>query len=506
MRVKYWLVSWCLVVMFLVPCVSFGQPTGYQGLWKDTGGNPIHNFYIQHYLQGNSTVVIYTRDAINFYAFLANVSGNSFDALSLDSGQSRRLQISFASGANATATITNRTVTPNTNTVINITKTFQALMTDRAGIWKDGSNVFSMYVQDYTVGSTVIVYTFDAVDFKAFLTNVSGNTFTALDLGDGTEQMAMTFAAASSGNASVTPAVVPTTLLPLTNNFSYAVSKVFYPTPLPIVSFMGDPRVGPAPLVVYFTDQSTGVKDSFAWNYGDGGTGTYENPQHTYNNPGTYDVSHSVTNISGTATQTLTSYITVAAAGTPPTASFVGMPNIGAAPLNVNFTDSSMGTPTSWQWNFGDVGDPSVVQSADQNPSHTFINPGLYTVTLIATNAFGSNGMTRVNYISVSAADLPPVADFVATTATTGSAPLFVTFQDQSAGAPTSWQWNFGDAGDPNAVQSTLQNPVHNYSVVGTYSVKLTVTNSVGTNAKTRANYVTVTSGSATVNMGYSGF
>ena len=85
MRIKPLLVSWCLVVMFVVPHVCFGQPVGYQGLWKDTGGNPIHNFYVQHYLQGNSTVVIYTRDAINFYAFLGAMSGNTFDALSLDS-------------------------------------------------------------------------------------------------------------------------------------------------------------------------------------------------------------------------------------------------------------------------------------------------------------------------------------------------------------------------------------------------------------------------------------
>jgi len=506
MKIKQWVVISCLVAMFLVPCVSFGQPTGYQGLWKDTSGNPIHNFYVQHYLQGNSTVVIYTRDAINFYAFLGSMSGNAFEALSLDPDQDRRLQLSFAAPTTGTATITDRTVTPNTDIVIDIARTFQAQITDRSGIWKDGSNVLSMYVQDYTVGSTVIVYTFDAVDFKAFLTNVSGDTFTTTDLGDGTEQMTMVFANASSGNVGVAPAMAPTMLSPLANDFSYPVSKTFYPTPLPLVSFMGDPRVGAAPLTVNFTDQSAGVKDAFGWNFGDGGTSTLQNPQHTYNNPGTYDVSLSVSNISGSSLLTQNGYVSVAATGTPPLAQFSGMPTSGPAPLSVSFIDTSLGSPTSWAWNFGDAGDPSVVQSTAQNPSHVFANPGVYTVTLIVSNAFGSNGATRVNYINVSAADVMPTADFIATTATTGPSPLFVAFQDQSTGSPTSWQWNFGDAGDPNIVQSTLQNPVHNYSAVGTYSVKLRVSNSAGSNTKTRVNYVTVTSGSATVNMGYGGF
>ncbi|MBI4774822.1 MAG: PKD domain-containing protein [Deltaproteobacteria bacterium] len=466
MKIKQWLVSSCLVAMMLVPGVSFGQPTGYQGLWKDTSGNPIHNFYIQHYLQGNSTVVIYTRDAINFYAFLGSMSGNTFEALSLDPSQDRGLHLSFAAPTAGTATITNRTVTPNTDTVIDITKTFQAQLTDRSGIWKDGSNVLSMYVQDYTVGSTVIVYTFDAVDFKAFLTTMSGNTFTATDLGDGTEQMTTVFSNASSGNVGVTPSMAPTVLSPLANNF----------------------------------------KDAFGWSFGDGAASTLQNPQHTYNNPGTYDVSLSVSNISGSTLLTQNGYVSVAATGTPPLAQFSGMPTSGPAPLAVGFIDTSLGSPTSWMWNFGDAGDPSVVQSALQNPSHNFTNPGVYTVTLIASNAFGSNGTTRVNYISVSAADVMPTADFIATTVTTGPSPLFVTFQDQSTGSPTSWQWNFGDAGDPNLVQSLLQNPVHNYTAVGIYTVKLQVSNTAGSNTKTRVNYVTVTSGSATVNMGYGGF
>jgi PKD repeat protein len=72
-----------------------------------------------------------------------------------------------------------------------------------------------------------------------------------------------------------------------------------------------------------------------------------------------------------------------------------------------------------------------------------------------------------------------PVAAFSASP-TSGSFPLKVQFTDKSTGAPTSWRWVFED-GDNTTVKSS-QNPVHIYSQVGTYTVKLTVTNSAGSN------------------------
>lgn len=84
----------------------------------------------------------------------------------------------------------------------------------------------------------------------------------------------------------------------------------------------------------------------------------------------------------------------------------------------------------------------------------------------------------------------PPVANFTAST-TNGFAPLAVTFTDQTGrGAPTSWAWDFDDNG---TTDSTAQNPAFTYTLAGTYSVKLTVSNAQGTNALTRTNYITVT-------------
>ncbi len=80
------------------------------------------------------------------------------------------------------------------------------------------------------------------------------------------------------------------------------------------------------------------------------------------------------------------------------TANFSGTPTSGTAPLTVNFTDLSSGSPTSWSWNFGDGG-----TSTAQNPSHAYAAAGSYNVTLTATNACGSDGETKNGYITVSA-------------------------------------------------------------------------------------------------------
>jgi PKD repeat protein len=78
---------------------------------------------------------------------------------------------------------------------------------------------------------------------------------------------------------------------------------------------------------------------------------------------------------------------------------FVGLPLVGAAPLNVQFTDLTTYTdtlaPDSWHWDFGDGAD-----SADQNPSHSYA-AGTYTVTLTVTFADGSSkSITKVAYVT----------------------------------------------------------------------------------------------------------
>ena len=164
-----------------------------------------------------------------------------------------------------------------------------------------------------------------------------------------------------------------------------------------------------------------------------------------------------------------------------PSADFTGSPTSGAAPLNVSFTDNSIGDPSSWKWDFGDG-----TNSTEPNPVHTYSKSGRYTVELTVGNEAGSDTISKTKYITVEPL-IYPSADFTGSP-TSGTSPLNVSFTDNSTGNPSSWKWTFGDG-----TNSTEQNPVHTYTNPGKYTVKLTVRNEEGSNAHSRSKYITVT-------------
>jgi PKD repeat protein len=83
-----------------------------------------------------------------------------------------------------------------------------------------------------------------------------------------------------------------------------------------------------------------------------------------------------------------------------PVAAFTGNPLSGDAPLQVQFTDESSNTPTSWLWSFGDG-----LLSSSQNPLHEYAEPGSYSVNLKATNAGGFGTLQKNDYVVVT---VPP--------------------------------------------------------------------------------------------------
>jgi len=91
---------------------------------------------------------------------------------------------------------------------------------------------------------------------------------------------------------------------------------------------------------------------------------------------------------------------------TAPVANFTANPTSGCAPLTVSFSDQSSNNPTSWSWSFNGA-TPSF--SASPNPTVIYNTPGIYSVTLTASNAGGSNTKTMTNYITVN--DCSPVND-----------------------------------------------------------------------------------------------
>lgn len=87
--------------------------------------------------------------------------------------------------------------------------------------------------------------------------------------------------------------------------------------------------------------------------------------------------------------------------GLAPIADFSGTPLSITVGQSVAFTDLSQNSPTSWQWGFQG---PTILTSTLQNPTMTFNTAGLYSVALVATNAFGSDTAIKTNYILVNPA------------------------------------------------------------------------------------------------------
>lgn len=164
-----------------------------------------------------------------------------------------------------------------------------------------------------------------------------------------------------------------------------------------------------------------------------------------------------------------------------PTANFSMDHQTGLAPLTVNFTDTSTGTPTSWLWEFGDGS-----ASTSQNPSHVF-SEGIWQVRLTATNVLGSTSITQTVAATsiLSLPTSPPLASFTADHYI-GMAALLVAFTDTSTGSPTSWAWDFGDGNT-----SSSESPSHSFAAIGVYTVKLTATNSIGSTTATKIIIVT---------------
>jgi len=162
----------------------------------------------------------------------------------------------------------------------------------------------------------------------------------------------------------------------------------------PAAGFTSNVTTGAIPLAVQFNDTSTGEIVAWDWDFGDGAAhSSSQHPAHTYTTPGSYSVSLIVSKF-GSSTLTKTDYIAVT-----PGAGFTANITTGTAPLGVQFNDTSTGSPTTWNWTFGDGG-----RSTEQNATHTYTAAGTYTVSLNVSIANLCNTSTRTDYITVTVA------------------------------------------------------------------------------------------------------
>jgi PKD repeat protein len=268
--------------------------------------------------------------------------------------------------------------------------------------------------------------------------------------------------------------------------------KVGYITvtqPPTVANFTAVPRMGTAPLSVQFNDTSNNTPISWRWAYKNATTGwtqfsTVRNL--TYSFPlGTYDINLTATNAAGSDDEVKVGYIIVTQ---PPTvANFTAVPRTGAAPLSVQFNDTSNNTPISWRWAYKNATTGWTQFSVVRNATFSF-GAGTYDINLTATNAGGSDDEIKTGYIVVSTATPAPVANFTATPRT-GTAPLTVQFNDTSTNSPVSWKWAYKNATVGWTQFSTVRNVKYSFPA-GTYDINLTATNAGGSDDEIKTGYI----------------
>ncbi len=244
-------------------------------------------------------------------------------------------------------------------------------------------------------------------------------------------------------------------------------------------SFTQSPSSGCAPMVVNFTNTSTGAT-SYSWTLGNNATSTQINPSTSYLSAGTYTVTLTAYNgnNSSTATATITVYPI-------PTVAFFANDTIVCPGLPVSFTSTSNPNTSglaTYSWNFGDG-----TTSAAQNPTHIFPGQTYYSITLTVTNSQGCIS-TLVKNAYIHEVDTP-IANFSALSTGLCHPPAIDSFIDSSSGTgPLTYLWQFGDG-----QTSILSNPSHTYNVNGNYNPRLIVTDANGCkDTLTRSNYIHV--------------
>ncbi len=222
------------------------------------------------------------------------------------------------------------------------------------------------------------------------------------------------------------------------------------------------------PINIEFFNQSTGPGTlSYSWNFGDGGTSTAPDPTHNYLATGDFTISLAASSSDG-CTDTLTKTVSITADNIQ---SSFEAPDTICRGTTVNFRNTSLPTPDSSFWDFGDGTSSTLFE-----PSHRYNVAGPFIVRL--RNIFGTCSDTASKTIYV--AQLPN-SDYTVTPNVSCSIPLTVSFNPVNTGPGLRYLWGFGDSTD----ESTLQNPTYTYTKPKSYHVRLTVTDARGCSSTT---------------------
>ncbi len=221
--------------------------------------------------------------------------------------------------------------------------------------------------------------------------------------------------------------------------------------------FQGDP------FTIQFSDLSTPEIDLYFWVFGDGTSSDEQNPVHTYQAEGDFEVCLGIFDLETSCFDSICKTVSIPLQAECEAAFTYDQDPEN--PFSVNFMDESTGEIVSWNWDFGDGS-----TSDEPSPTHVFAEEGLFGVCLEVVDITGTCTSLYCEEILVEAPeyctadfDFEVIPDEI----------LTVSFTDLSEGPVNAWSWNFGDG-----TTSTAQNPTHVYADTGLYTVQLLVYNS----------------------------
>ena len=244
---------------------------------------------------------------------------------------------------------------------------------------------------------------------------------------------------------------------------------------------------------------------SYAWDFGDGSTGTGVKPSHSYADNGTYTVALTVTDARGATSAPTTTTATIA--NVPPAVNAGANQTItlgGSFTLTAGFGDQGVNdTPWAYAIDWGD-GSPQTTGSttSQSNPitaSHTYAAAGTNTVRISVTDKDGAAGSGQVTATVTATVNHPPVAGPAGPYS--GSEGTAVAFDGGGSTDPDgdalTYSWSFGDGSSGTGIK-----PSHAYADNGTYGVTLTVTDARGAPSGPVTTTATIANAGPTVNAG----
>jgi len=258
---------------------------------------------------------------------------------------------------------------------------------------------------------------------------------------------------------------------------SQSATATFTVVTLPVANFAMDPAsgTGPAPLVVQFTETSTGSPTSWWWSFGDDSTSPLPNPSHTYRKNGTYSVTLTVTNMAGTNARKRTITVYEPTLMVSPLSGKAGS-MVTATGSSFYYDEKSASRITLFFNGIEITRDIPMTRSGTMGSfTASFIipadtAPGSYTVRAESQADGAETPFTVTNLAPRALIDATPPS---------GKAPLSVHFNGSRSydedGSIRSYSWNFGDSKSATGPAAD-----HTFSQPGEYRVILTVTDNQG--------------------------